>query len=193
MLNALLTGVNRAYKYAKMNHEDIDNNLNTLFKLVHVTSFNVSIQALMLLSQVVDARDDMLHRYFNALYKKMFELEWRNSSKQTYFLNLLFNSVKKDEAMPRIKAFVKRLLQICFSQNSPFVCGSFMLISEVMKLKTSSLFQLDSSLLANNDILKNSLQNENGKMRNFIAEIGSRVVIIVFFYYDGYYNYFNSE
>lgn len=169
MLNALLTGVNRAYKYAKMNHEEIDNNLNTLFKLVHVTSFNVSIQALMLLSQVVDSRDDMLHRYYNALYKKMFELEWRNSSKQTYFLNLLFNSVKKDEAVPRIKAFVKRLLQICFSQNSPFVCGSFMLISEVMKVKNNtSLFQFDSSLLANNDILKNSLQNENSKFKGLI-------------------------
>lgn len=52
MLNALLTGVNRSYKYAKMNHEEIEKNLNMLFKLVHVTSFNVSIQALMLLNQV---------------------------------------------------------------------------------------------------------------------------------------------
>ena len=86
-----------------MNHEEIDNNLNTLFKLVHVTSFNVSIQALMLLNQVMDSRDDLIHRYYNAMYKKMFELEWRNTAKQTYFLNLLFNSIKKDDAKPRIK------------------------------------------------------------------------------------------
>jgi ribosome biogenesis protein MAK21 len=86
-----------------VDHDEIDKNLNTLFKLVHVTSFNVSIQALMLLNQVMDSRDDMIHRYYNALYKRMFDLEWRNTAKQTYFLNLLYNSVIKDEAIPRIK------------------------------------------------------------------------------------------
>lgn len=93
-----------------MDHEEIDKNLNTLFKLVHVTSFNVSMQALMLLNQVVDSRDDMIHRYYNALYRKMFDLEWRNTSKQTFFLNLLFNSLKKDEAIPRIKVILKTSL-----------------------------------------------------------------------------------
>lgn len=155
MLNALLTGVNRAYKYAKMNHEEIDKNLNTLFKLVHVTSFNVSIQALMLLNQVIESREDMVNRYFNALYRRMFDLEWRNTAKQTYFLNLLYNSLIKDESLPRIKAFVKRLLQICFSQNVPFVCGSFMLISELLKVK-KSIFQLDHSQLAKNSITASS-------------------------------------
>ena len=86
-----------------MDNEEIDKNLNTLFKLVHVTSFNVSMQALMLLNQVMDSRDDMIHRYYNAFYRKMFDLEWRNTSKQTFFLNLLFNSIKKDEAIPRVK------------------------------------------------------------------------------------------
>jgi ribosome biogenesis protein MAK21 len=86
-----------------VDHDEIDKNLNTLFKLVHVTSFNVSIQALMLLNQVMDSRDDMIHRYYNALYKRMFDLEWRNTAKQTYFLNLLYNSVIKDEAILRIK------------------------------------------------------------------------------------------
>ena len=111
----------------------------------------------------------MFNRYYNALYKKMFELEWRNTSKQTYFLNLLFNSIKKDEALPRVKAFVKRLLQICFSQNVPFNCGSFMLVSEIMKSakginSAGSLFQFDSSLLANNDLLgKDLVKSGNGK------------------------------
>ena len=91
-----------------MDNDEIDKNLNTLFKLVHVTSFNVSMQALMLLNQVIDSRDDMIHRYYNALYKKMFDLEWRNTSKQTFFLNLLFNSIKKDEALPRIRSLCRR-------------------------------------------------------------------------------------
>lgn len=95
-----------------MDNDEIDKNLNTLFKLVHVTSFNVSMQALMLLNQVMDSRDDMIHRYYNALYKKMFDLEWRNTSKQTFFLNLLFNSIKKDEALPRVKVFLVNYTQL---------------------------------------------------------------------------------
>ena len=90
-----------------MNNEELDKNLNTLFKLVYVTSFSVSLQALMLLSQVADSRDDMMHRYFNALYRKMFDLEWRNTSKQTFFLNLVYNSIVKDDAIPRIKVLEK--------------------------------------------------------------------------------------
>lgn len=89
-----------------MNHEEIDNNLNTLFKIVHVTNFNVSIQALMLLNQVVDSRDDMVDRYYSALYRKMFDLEFKNTSKETYFLNLMYNSINKDDALPRIKVII---------------------------------------------------------------------------------------
>ena len=104
----------------KVNNEELDRNLNTLFKLVHVTSFNVSLQALMLLSQVADSRDDMLHRYFNALYRKMFDLEWRNTSKQTFFLNLLYNSVMKDDATPRIKVNDHKLLKYSFKRDNIF-------------------------------------------------------------------------
>lgn len=87
----------------KVQNDEIDNNLNTLFKLVHITTFNVSLQALMLLNQVIQSREDLLNRYFNALYRKMLDLEWRNTSKQTFFLNLLYNSLIKDDALPRIK------------------------------------------------------------------------------------------
>jgi len=149
MLGAILTGVNRAYKYAKMNHEEIDNNLNTLFKIVHVATFNVSIQALLLLNQVVDSRDDMTQRYYNALYRKLFDLESKNTSKQTYFLNLFFNSVNKDEAIARIKAFVKRLCQICLCQNVPFITGAFVMLSELFKTK-KNILQFDPSLIIKN-------------------------------------------
>ncbi|RNA44224.1 CCAAT enhancer-binding zeta, partial [Brachionus plicatilis] len=151
MLSALLTGVNRAYKYAKMDSQEIDNNLNTLFKLVHITPFSVSMQALALLNQVVESREDLVNRYYNALYRKMFDLECKNTSKQTFFLNLIFNSLIKDEALPRLKAFVKRLLQICLNQSPPFICGSFILISELIKSK-KSIIQLDHSALIRNSI-----------------------------------------
>ena len=95
-----------------MDHDEIDNNINTLFKLVHVTSFNVSLQVLTLLNQITDSRDDIIHRYYNALYKKMLDLEWRNTNKQTFFLNLLYNSLIKDDAIPRIKVISNFLVYI---------------------------------------------------------------------------------
>lgn len=49
---------------------------------------------------------------------------------------------------------MKRLLQICFNQNPPFVCGSLMLISELLKTK-KNLFQLDHSVLSRNNLLPN--------------------------------------
>lgn len=86
-----------------MESQEIDNNLNTLFKLVHITPFSVSMQALALLNQVVESREDLVNRYYNALYRKMFDLECKNTSKQTFFLNLIFNSLIRDEALPRLK------------------------------------------------------------------------------------------
>ena len=86
-----------------MDSNEIDENLNTIFKLVHITSFNVSLQALMLLNQVAASREDMQNRYFSALYRKMLDLESKCTAKETFFLNLLYNSLIKDEAITRVK------------------------------------------------------------------------------------------
>ena len=52
-MSALLTGVNRAYPYAKLDQEGLDKHKETLFKVVHITSnFNVTLQSFMLLYQV---------------------------------------------------------------------------------------------------------------------------------------------
>ncbi len=114
-VSAVCLGLLLLVKYSKdryqVDNSDIDNNLNTLFKLVHITTFNVSIQTLMFLNQIIDSREDMLHRYYNALYRKMFDLEIKNTSKQKYFLNLLFNSINKDDAVPRIKVSRGRCLK----------------------------------------------------------------------------------
>lgn len=57
------------------------------------------------------------------------------SSRQNMFLNLLYKSLKADIVVRRIKAFVKRLLQISAEQSASFVCGALFLVSELMKAK----------------------------------------------------------
>ncbi|XP_016106183.1 CCAAT/enhancer-binding protein zeta [Sinocyclocheilus grahami] len=68
MLSALLTGVNRAYPYAKIGDDDVCKQLDTLFKVVHIVKFNTAVQALMLLFQVMDSQQTISDRYYVALY-----------------------------------------------------------------------------------------------------------------------------
>lgn len=69
MLSALLSGVNRAYPYANVGDNKIKEQLDTLFKVVHLVKFSTAIQALMLLFQVMDSQQTISDRYYVALYK----------------------------------------------------------------------------------------------------------------------------
>ncbi|KAM4633863.1 CCAAT/enhancer-binding protein zeta [Polymixia lowei] len=135
MLSALLSGVNRAYPYAKSGDEKVKEQLDTLFKVVHVVKFNTAVQALMLLFQVMDSQQTVSDRYYVALYRKLLDPALSSCSRQSMFLNLMYKSLKADIVLRRIKAFVKRLLQVSCEQNPTFACGALFLVSEVMKAK----------------------------------------------------------
>lgn len=135
ILRALLTGVNRAYPFADLVNEEVKKQLDTLFKILHAVNFNTSVQILMLLFQVMDSQQTVSHRYYAALYRKLLDPGLAQGSKQTMFLNLLYKSLKADVALKRVKAFVKRLLQVTCCQKPTFICGALYLISEIIKLK----------------------------------------------------------
>uniref|UniRef100_A0A3Q3J9Q0 CCAAT/enhancer-binding protein zeta n=1 Tax=Monopterus albus TaxID=43700 RepID=A0A3Q3J9Q0_MONAL len=135
MLSVLLSGVNRAYPYASTGDEKVREQLDTLFRVVHVVKFNTAVQALMLLFQVMDSQQSISDRYYVALYRKMLDPGLLSSSRQGMFLNLLYKSLKADIVLRRIKAFVKRLLQVSAEQSASFACGALFLVSEVMKTK----------------------------------------------------------
>ncbi|XP_054831862.1 CCAAT/enhancer-binding protein zeta [Eublepharis macularius] len=135
MLSALLTGVNRAYPYAQTSDEKVKEQMNTLFKVLHIVNFNTSVQALMLLFQVMDSNQTVSDRYYTALYKKLLDPGLALCAKQSMFLNLIYKSLKADIVLRRVKAFVKRLLQVTCSQMPPFTCGTLYLVSELLKIK----------------------------------------------------------
>ncbi|XDV41644.1 hypothetical protein PO909_010465 [Leuciscus waleckii] len=135
MLSALLTGVNRAYPYAKSGDENVCKQLDTLFKVVHIVRFNTAVQALMLLFQVMNSQQTISDRYYVALYRKLLDPGLLSCSRKSMFLNLLYKSVKADIVIRRVKAFVKRLLQVSCEQTPAFICGALFLVSEVMKDK----------------------------------------------------------
>lgn len=59
------------------------------------------------------------------------------------FLNLVYKSLKADIVLRRVKAFVKRLLQVTCTQMPPFICGALYLVSEILKAKPDLRSQLD--------------------------------------------------
>ncbi|XP_020619929.1 CCAAT/enhancer-binding protein zeta-like [Orbicella faveolata] len=135
MLSALLTGVNRAFPYAKEEDEQYNNQINTLFRTVHIGTFNTSVQALMLLFQVMESRQSVSDRFYQALYTKLLDPSLKTSSKQAVFLNVLYKSLKSDPSLDRVKAFVKRILQVCSFQQPAFIGGTLFMISELTKVK----------------------------------------------------------
>lgn len=70
-----------------------------------------------------------------ALYRKVLDPGLLSCSRKSMFLNLLYKSVKADIVTRRVKAFVKRLLQVSCEQTPAFICGALFLVSEVMKDK----------------------------------------------------------
>ncbi|XP_062934504.1 CCAAT/enhancer-binding protein zeta [Cynocephalus volans] len=143
MLSALLTGVNRAYPYAQSGDDKVREQVDTLFKVLHMVNFNTSVQALMLLFQVMNSQQTISDRYYTALYRKMLDPGLMMCSKQAMFLNLVYKSLKVDIVLRRVKAFVKRLLQVTCEQMPPFICGALYLVSEILKTKPGLRSQLD--------------------------------------------------
>ncbi|XP_040849010.1 CCAAT/enhancer-binding protein zeta [Ochotona curzoniae] len=151
MLSALLTGVNRAYPYAQADDDKVREQVDTLFKVLHVVNFSTSVQALMLLFQVMNSQQTISDRYYTALYRKMLDPGLRLCSKQAMFLNLVYKSLKADIMLRRVKAFVKRLLQITCTQMPPFICGALYLVSEILKVKPGLRSQLDDHLASDDE------------------------------------------
>ncbi|XP_066234583.1 CCAAT/enhancer-binding protein zeta [Saccopteryx leptura] len=143
MLSALLTGVNRAYPYSETGDDKVREQVDTLFKVLHIVNFNTSVQALMLLFQVMNSQQTISNRYYAALYRKMLDPGLMMCSKQAMFLNLVYKSLKADIVLRRVKAFVKRLLQVTCEQMPPFICGALYLVSEILKAKPGLRSQLD--------------------------------------------------
>ncbi|KAK4686047.1 ribosome biogenesis protein MAK21, partial [Tremellales sp. Uapishka_1] len=131
MVAAVLTGVNRALPFAKLDDELFTKYMDTLFKITHAGTFNTSIQALVLIFQVCQSRQAVSDRFYRTLYESLFDGRLISSSKQAMYLNLLFKALKADTSLSRVMAFVKRLLQMLGMHQPSFICGALYLLGEL--------------------------------------------------------------
>ncbi|XP_069708599.1 CCAAT/enhancer-binding protein zeta [Phaenicophaeus curvirostris] len=177
MLSALLCGVNRAYPYAETGDEKVKEQMDTLFKVLHLVNFGTSVQALMLLFQVMDSEQTVSDRYYAALYKKLLDPALATCSKPSMFLNLIYKSLKADVVLRRVKAFVKRLLQVTCGQMPPFICGTLYLLSELLKVKPELRVQLQDHVESDDEeCFKDQEEAEEGEEKFVDAdkEVGQK-------------------
>lgn len=137
ILSALLTGVNRAFPYVSTDEADviIEKETRVLFQLVHSKSFNIGVQALMLLYQLLAKNQTVSDRFYRALYSTLLTPALLKSSKTEMFLGLMFKALKSDINSKRVAAFSKRLLQVALQQPPQFACACLLLLSEVLKAR----------------------------------------------------------
>ncbi|KAG2366005.1 CBF/Mak21 family-domain-containing protein [Suillus spraguei] len=147
-ISAILTGVNRALPYAKLGPSDVNLNkhIDTLFLITHTSTFNTSLQALLLIQQISSSLSrlpessssalskSIVDRYYRTLYQSLHDGRLASSSKQTMYLNLLFKSLKADDNSERVKSFVRRFVQVLASGSAggtEFIVGGLYLLGEL--------------------------------------------------------------
>ncbi|KAH7326710.1 CCAAT-box-binding transcription factor [Stachybotrys elegans] len=133
LVSAILTGVNRAAPFVGAHEAIMENHIDTLFRIAHSANFNTGIQALLLIQHLSSSRNMASDRFYRTLYESLLDPRLATSSKQALYLNLLLRALKNDVDVRRVKAFVKRMLQVTAVHQPPFICGVIYILSHLRK------------------------------------------------------------
>ncbi|KAI8983765.1 CBF/Mak21 family-domain-containing protein [Pilobolus umbonatus] len=133
MVAAILTGVNRAFHFSNISDDIVEKHLEVLFKMTHASTFNAAVQALSLIFTISLTKPIISDRFYRTLYESLLDPRVSHSSKQSMYLNLLYKAIRADSDMRRVKAYVKRMVQIAARNQPAFVTGIFFLLSQLMK------------------------------------------------------------
>lgn len=126
----------------------LNKNIDTLFLITHKSTFNISLQALTLIHHITTSlappasstvSTKIADRYYRTLYASLHDPRLASSSKQAMYLNLFFKSLKSDENGERVKAMVRRFVQILAcggvggsgGGGTEFTVGGLYLLGEV--------------------------------------------------------------
>ncbi|XP_053980561.1 CCAAT/enhancer-binding protein zeta-like [Hylaeus volcanicus] len=132
MMGAILTGVNRAYPFAKIESNILHTHIDSVYKVVHIGSFNVSLNALNLLYQITGKDEVQSNRFYCTFYRKLLDPQIGVANKRALFLNLLFRVLQKDNKIQRLYAFIKRSLQIALYFPANMACAILYVISKIL-------------------------------------------------------------
>ncbi|KAJ1940620.1 RNA-binding ribosome biosynthesis protein mak21, partial [Linderina macrospora] len=134
LLAAILTGVNRALPFAKMEDEIMDQHVGVIFQIAHAGNFNTVVQSLVLLNHIARIRPAIADRFYRTLYDSLLDPRLDGTSKKAMYLNVLFKAMKADSDTKRVMAFIKRIMQACLQNQVEFASGALFLVSQVLAL-----------------------------------------------------------
>ncbi|CAB3396983.1 unnamed protein product [Caenorhabditis bovis] len=132
LLPIILSGANRAFPFAKDVTSLLDD-VKDVYYLAHNSSFRTAIPAFRLLFQFHKTNEYVSDRFYNALYRKL--LDDCPPAAYAQFLKLLFDTLKEDSSAQRVRAFVKRLLQVAVNAPPEFAASILLLISKIKILR----------------------------------------------------------
>ncbi|KAJ1821204.1 RNA-binding ribosome biosynthesis protein mak21, partial [Coemansia sp. RSA 2599] len=134
LLAAILTGLNRALPYTKMEDSAMDSHVGVIFQIAHAGNFNTVVQSLVLLYQIVCIRPNIQDRFYRTLYDSLLDHRVDTTSKKAMYLNVLFRALKSDANTARVMAFIKRIMQVCLYNQAEFASGALFLVSQILSL-----------------------------------------------------------
>jgi ribosome biogenesis protein MAK21 len=167
-LAAILVGINRALPFADCaTSAELQEQLSSMLYVAQSGSLSIAVQALSVLLQVAQVSSgEFADRFYRVLYQKMLSPELLRSSRQATFLNVAYRAMAHDTNEARVRAMVKRLMQISLVQSSSFAAGALMLVAELCKLKESvKLMLLKKPRPASDDVELHATLEKNWRLK----------------------------
>jgi len=145
----------------------LEDEMNMLFKLTHHNVFRIQIQVFKLLFQFAKvtqgmdkkqiqqekAEDDAENhisnfsdRFYRSLYELIFKVHMGKTASLDEYFGLVFKAMRTDESVPRIVAFIKRLLQMSYLNEANFTAATLVILNELFRIRKDvklALFQFD--------------------------------------------------
>lgn len=161
LVSAILTGMNRAFPFSDLPKDIFNAHIDTIYRVTHSANFNTGVQALILLFQMSQNEKKLTDRFYRTLYESLLDNRLTNSSKLRLYLNLMFRALKKDTKVNRVKAFLKRLIQISNHWvNIGAISGVVYLVSELTKASPALKSLISEGAISQKTTTKNDKNPE---------------------------------
>lgn len=136
-MNAILTGIHRAYPYSHLADNVFEQHLQTLYVLVHRVNFRMRVVAMTLIKNIVYKRAELTKnpvedRFYNLVFGQLIQPELHTTSRQEAFISLVLNVINEDKVLERKEAFIKRILQVALYSQPEF---AHLLLTTITKIK----------------------------------------------------------
>lgn len=108
---------------------------DTMYRLIHLADVHIALQTFALLLQIMAVKSGKYDRFYNALYKKMLDINLVNVGPKAaaQFLHIFHRATYMDANVPRAQAFIKRLLQVAMYFPVQIACGCLIVLDKLLK------------------------------------------------------------